>query len=105
MNDSASSKGRFSKIEGKSRKNKSPLQTSPRGGLFRKRWQKKETRLTNRSIAVREPCDDDNECCDLEDELCEIVESVFPDNEVVLTIRVLDEGARDFVLVAERFEA
>jgi hypothetical protein len=70
MNDSASSKGRFSKIEGKSRKNKSPLQTSPRGGLFRKRWQKKETRLTKPDTSVREPCDYKNdECWDLEDEL------------------------------------
>ena len=41
----------------------------------------------------------------LENELCVVIKTVLPDNEVVLTIRVLNEGARDFVLVAERFEA
>ena len=98
MNDSVQSKERVGKTKAPSK--------PPRGEAYcRKRWHKKETRLTNRSIAVREPCGfKDNECCDLEDELCEIVESVFPDNEVVLTIRILDEGARDFVLVAERLE-
>ena len=44
MNDSASSKGRFSKIEGKSRKNKSPLQTSPRGGLLQKEMAQKRNK-------------------------------------------------------------
>ena len=89
----------------KSEKTKAPSKP-PRGEAYcRKRWHKKETRLTRRDTSVREPCDDDNKCCDLEDELCEVVESVLPDNEVVLTIRILDEGARDFVLVAERLEA
>ena len=98
MNDSVQSKEKVGKTKAPSR--------PPRGEAYSERdGKKKETRLTNRSIAVREPYDDDNECCDLEDELCEIVESVLPDNEVVLTIRILDEGARDFVLVAERFEA
>ena len=99
MNDSVQSKERVGKTKAPSK--------PPRGeACCRKRWhKKKETRLTKPDTSVREPCDDDNECCDLEDELCEVVESVLPDNEVVLTIRVLDEGARDFVLVAERLEA
>ena len=98
MNDSVQSKERVGKTKAPSK--------PPRGEAYcRKRWHKKETRLTNRSIAVREPCDyKDNECWDLEDELCEVVESVLPNNEVVLTIRILNEGARDFVLVAERLE-
>ena len=79
----------------------------PRGEAYSERdGKKKETRLTKPDTSVREPCDYKNdECWDLEDELCEVVESVLPDNEVVLTIRVLDEGTRDFVLVAECLEA
>ena len=42
----------------------------PRGEAYSERdGKKKETRLTRRDTSVREPCDDDNECCDLEDEL------------------------------------
>ena len=62
MNDSVQSKEKDGKTKAPSK--------PPRGEAYcRKRWHKKETRLTNRSIAVREPYDDDNECCDLEDEL------------------------------------
>ena len=39
-----------------------------------------------------------------ENQLCEIVETILPDHEVVLFIRVVDEGARDALLVAEGLE-
>ena len=41
----------------------------------------------------------------LEDELGELVQAVFPDDEVVLALRVFDERAGDAVLVAEGLEA
>ena len=41
----------------------------------------------------------------LEDQLGELVQAVFPDDEVVLALRVFDERAGDAVLVAEGLEA
>lgn len=39
--------------------------------------------------------------CLFEDELCEVVQTVLPDNEVMLALGVLDKGARYSVLVTE----
>lgn len=44
-------------------------------------------------------------CTLLEDQLGELVQAVFPDDEVVLAFRVFDERAGDAVLVAEGLEA
>ena len=40
----------------------------------------------------------------LEYQLGEVVETVLPDDEIVLTLRIVNEGARDSVLVSEVFE-
>ena len=39
-----------------------------------------------------------------EDQLCEIIEAILPDNEVVLSLWVVDKGAGDALLVAEGLE-
>ena len=41
----------------------------------------------------------------LENQLCEVVETVFPNDEVVLAVREFDECTGDSVFIAERLEA
>ena len=64
MNGSVKSKKRVSK-------NKKPPPNLPEGRLVAERdgTKKRNKAHERRCIAVREPCYDDNECCDLEDEL------------------------------------
>ena len=39
-----------------------------------------------------------------ENQLCEVIQTIFPNDEVMLSVRVVDECARDAFLVAECLE-
>ena len=42
--------------------------------------------------------------CLFENQLCEVVEAILPDDEVVLSVRIVDERARNAVLITESLE-